>query len=160
MEGRYVSLSDTVRGRDGGVDLTCLGVLVVPVVICVLVILALSWCSFHPLNEIWICLVFFLLFSDDLVLFYWPRVQQIIYTGLSWDRQPTERPCSVWSGKLSWCSVFCISLLHTFTNCLLTFVCLCVVYCTEVCVLTFVCLCVVYCTEVCVSCDLVTSETR
>ena len=76
--------------------MTCLGASVLPVTMRVLVLLVLSCCRFQSFGEIWICLVFvffvlnslsvfhvvygafvgplirlhFLLFSDDLALFY------------------------------------------------------------------------------------------
>ena len=85
--------ADTVTG---GLVPTCLGAAVLPVIMCVVVLVALSCCRFHVFGEIWICLVFvffvlhslstihvvgvvftdslirlrLLLFIDDLALFY------------------------------------------------------------------------------------------
>ena len=47
--------TDTVTG---GLVPTCLGAAVLPVIMCVVVLVALSCCRFHVFGEIWICLVF------------------------------------------------------------------------------------------------------
>ncbi len=107
-------------------DLFRLGAFAVSAAMRALVLLALSCCCFHPFGEIWICLV---------LLFYCPRAQQSICTGLSWARQLPERPCSAWAGRLPWCAVLCISVLHAFAPYLLRAIArLCVVYCAGVCV--------------------------
>ena len=60
---------------------------------CVLVLLSISFCRFHPFG--WdldlidfVLFLRFLLFSNVLTLFYWPRSQQSIWAGLSWAREP------------------------------------------------------------------------